>query len=271
MPILVAPESSAHWYRLDGSPAHDSTLRQARKELLLPSVTSVLGAIAKPGLEAWKMEQVALAALTLPRYENEALDAFARRVVEDSKSATKGAADFGTEIHAECENVLLGKPVKNGKLMPFMSHFLKWVEDNVAEVISVERSIVNPQEGYAGRVDAVIKTHTKDIAVIDIKTQKFKKKAEPYSTHGMQLAAYKNALLLSGTPCTMIANVYINSIEPMPVVTHRWDSYSNLLEAFRCALYLWQFERDYWPAVEIAKLNSKPKMPADMELTGVLD
>ena len=62
---LFNPEN-AHWYRRDGEPLHSvpsakgeprpTTLRDARKLGLLPSVTNVLGVIAKPELTAWVQE-----------------------------------------------------------------------------------------------------------------------------------------------------------------------------------------------------------------------
>jgi hypothetical protein len=61
---LFNPEN-AHWYRRDGEPLHSvssakgeprpTTLRDARKLGLLPSVTNVLGVINKPELVEWKM------------------------------------------------------------------------------------------------------------------------------------------------------------------------------------------------------------------------
>jgi hypothetical protein len=73
--IIVPRESSSHWYFPDGTPLHDvpradgkgtrpTSLRDARKLGLFPSVTNVLGVIANPGLSAWKMEQAILSALT---------------------------------------------------------------------------------------------------------------------------------------------------------------------------------------------------------------
>ena len=92
--LIVPRESASHWYYPDGTPLHEvpradgkgtrpTSLRDARKLGLFPSVTNVLSILAKPGLEAWKQEQAILAALTLPRTENEPLDEFARRVVAD--------------------------------------------------------------------------------------------------------------------------------------------------------------------------------------------
>ena len=87
--VIVPRESASHWYFPDGTPIHEvpradgkgtrpTSLRDARKLGLFPSVTNVLGVIAKPALDAWKQEQAILAALTLPRNEGEPLDEFAR-------------------------------------------------------------------------------------------------------------------------------------------------------------------------------------------------
>ena len=81
----------------------------ARKVLALPSVTNVLGVLAKPGLDAWKIEQGIMAALTLPRRADEPLDVFAHRVVQDMGEQVEKAADFGSAIHAACEVYALNK------------------------------------------------------------------------------------------------------------------------------------------------------------------
>ena len=54
-----------HWYDREGKPQHfvpskngklrASTLRDARKHGWMPSVTSVLDIMAKPGLDQWKI------------------------------------------------------------------------------------------------------------------------------------------------------------------------------------------------------------------------
>ena len=109
--MIVATEQSTHWYRPDGSAAYGSTLRDARKEKLLPSVTTVTSLLAAPGLEAWKQSQLVLAALTMPREElGDDLDDAAARIVSDARQAGKDAATRGTEIHNDCESIL-----RNGK------------------------------------------------------------------------------------------------------------------------------------------------------------
>ena len=100
---LIQRESPSHWYLPDGTPYHEVvradgngtravTLRDARKVNALPSVTNILGILAKPALDAWKQEQAILAALTLPKRDDEPLDAFARRVVDDMGEQVRAMA-----------------------------------------------------------------------------------------------------------------------------------------------------------------------------------
>ena len=73
--MAIASEST-HWYDKAGQPRYTvigangnerpTTLRDARKDGLVPSVTTVMSVAAKPGLEAWKLNQAFLSALTLP-------------------------------------------------------------------------------------------------------------------------------------------------------------------------------------------------------------
>jgi hypothetical protein len=55
---------SGHWYTQEGEPMYtiigangkerNTTLRDAKKEGLVPSVTTIMGVVAKPALETWK-------------------------------------------------------------------------------------------------------------------------------------------------------------------------------------------------------------------------
>jgi len=58
-----------HWYtatgearhtmpKADGSGDRNTTLRDAKKHRLIPSVTTLLGMFAKPGLDRWKQDQL---------------------------------------------------------------------------------------------------------------------------------------------------------------------------------------------------------------------
>ena len=81
---LVQAESGGHWYSENGESAHvvigkngkerNTTVADARKMGLLPSVTSVQSILEKPQLTAWKISTAVESALTLPKEENETLE-----------------------------------------------------------------------------------------------------------------------------------------------------------------------------------------------------
>ena len=154
---LITRQEPSHWYLRDGRPFHEianrdgtgnraTTLRDARKVLALPSVTNVLGVLAKPGLDAWKIEQGIMAALTLPRLPDEPLDAFARRVVEDMGAQVEKAADFGSRIHNACEVYALNNQLPEDKeLLPFFEPWRRWFDENVERVGCIEHVFVHPE------------------------------------------------------------------------------------------------------------------------------
>ncbi len=94
---------SGHWYDQDGNPAYtivgangserNTTLRDARKLNLVPSVTTIIGIAAKPALENWKVDQAILAATTLEQHNSETLDEFRSRIKWKSKQEGKKAAE----------------------------------------------------------------------------------------------------------------------------------------------------------------------------------
>ena len=139
---LVQTESSGHWYKENGESAHtimgkngnfrNTTVADARKMLLYPSVTSILSILDKPQLTAWKIEQAIMACLTLPKEKDEKLEDYAKRVVRDSKESTGKAAEHGTIMHEQMEHVLLGRPHSQDEtLQPYIATFKKWAEENV--------------------------------------------------------------------------------------------------------------------------------------------
>ena len=188
--ILIERQPASHWYLRDGTPFHEIakkdgsgnrpvTLADARKVLALPSVTNVLNVLAKPGLDAWKIEQGIMAALTLPRGSEETLDTFARRVVTDMGEQVEKAADFGTALHNACEVYALNKQLPDDpKLREHLRSWVEWFDGNVERVYSVEQVFVHHGQGYAGRLDMVALVRNLGWAVVDFKTQKVKRSAK---------------------------------------------------------------------------------------------
>ncbi len=84
-----------------------TNIGDARKLDLAPSVTKVCNdVIRKPGLESWMATQLLQASLTLPKQQGETLDAYAKRVIEDSKAQGIAAAQRGTDLHKAIETYI---------------------------------------------------------------------------------------------------------------------------------------------------------------------
>ena len=268
--VIVPRESASHWYFPDGTPLHEvdradgkgqrpTNLRDARKLGLFPSVTNVLNVLAKPGLEAWKQEQAILAALTLPREDNEPLDSFAKRVVTDMVGEVRKAADRGSAIHAAIETYAQGGWIPEDKeIAELFEPVRQWIDAEVTAVHSVEIATANLEWGYAGRVDLVATLRsTGRPTVIDFKTQKVRRDKKGnfkpifHDTWPLQLEAYRQGLASkdNGLADAAIASVVIGSTEPVPVVVKVWDDEEKVgfFRAFLAARDLWVWQKNYCP------------------------
>ena len=274
--ILVNREPASHWYLPDGSAFHETpradgnglravTLRDARKSAALPSVTNILGVLAKPGLESWKQEQAILAALTLPRNDAETLDDFARRVVRDMGEQVRHAADLGSAVHRAIEVYLqTGETPDNPAVEPLFAPVKQWLDDHLDRIGMVEAVALSRSEGFAGRVDLVAKLKLANSwAVIDFKTQRMRRDPKGrlqctfYESWPLQLIAYREALQTANEPGRRledIASVVISSTEPAPVQVRVWprERHAAYWRAFLSARDLWCFSKDYFPQADAA-------------------
>ena len=265
---LFSPDS-AHWYQRDGVACHTvpslkgslqtatvrpTTLRDARKLDLLPSVTNILGVIAKPELTAWLQEQAVMAALTLPRIAGETEDAFAKRVVEDSLTTRDGAADFGTAFHHGAERIAQSLEVDGADpLSAWLERYRDWFQANCVRVLWTEQRVVSNEFGYAGTADLLIEHQAHGLCLVDLKTMKCSRTAtgkpqalKPYKSWAYQLAAYRKAL---GVRATCL-NLVVNSLAPEAPMEHVWteSEMESGLRAFLAARELWVIEKGYDPS-----------------------
>lgn len=229
--MIVRASESQHWYTREGEPAYTvtnkdghqrpTTLRDARKLNLIPSVTTIIKCAASPGLEAWKLQQMMLAAMTLPRAPEEPEESFIARVQADSKEQAKKAAERGSEVHAALESFFETRHVTSK-----FSGAVLGTEDQIVKVFGdlewcTEKAFGHTQ-GFGGKVDL----HSRDGngVVIDFKTKEFTsdqvEKAQGFDEHLMQLAAYRVGLDLPDAQC---ANVFVSVSEPGLVVVREWS------------------------------------------------
>ena len=66
--MMIKPEKQTRFYDKNGNPQWDAGLREARKFDYLPSHTSILNVLAKPGLEAWKQNRVLKTCFKMPSH-----------------------------------------------------------------------------------------------------------------------------------------------------------------------------------------------------------
>lgn len=247
---------SGHWYTRNGEPAYSvigangkersTTLRDARKMNLVPSVTTVLNVAAKPALENWKMQQVLLAALTLPRRDSESETEYIDRIISDSKEQGRSAADAGTEIHASVQLFYEGKPRAEHK------EYVKGCNEAIEKTFGkhswiCERAFAH-ELGFGGKVDMFARSqlNSDEGIVLDVKTKEFTdpEKVSGYDEHMMQLAAYRVGL---GMPKARCANVFVSRNVPGLVKIIEWspDNIVRGWKMFSRLLDFWQLKNNH--------------------------
>jgi hypothetical protein len=237
MIIKTADSESGHWYTQTGEPAYrvigkngverNTRLTDARERGLVPSVTTISGLLAKPGLNNWLQQNVLLAALTLPRMDGESEENWLQRVMSDSKSTGRDAADRGTRLHGVLESFYQGKLIEFPNYVyrvntALETHFgpANW---------EAERSFSSG--GYGGKVDLIAEN-----IVVDFKSKEGDlSKITPYHEQIMQLAAYRMGL---GKPTARCANVYFTESGDVRLIEHSED---DLSDAWECFQYLLAF------------------------------
>ena len=203
--IITHESSSQHWYTKTGEPAYtrltqdgrvrNTTLRDAKKEGLLPSVTTIISMLAKPALERWKQEQVLLASLTLPRQENEPEADWLKRVTEDSRATGKDAMKRGTDMHNLLEAYF------DQVYLPIYPQYIYRTEEALRNHFDdqfwiTEKSFAH--QGYAGKCDL----HAEGI-VVDFKTKESLENTSVYDEHILQLSAYAYGLNMPNARCAI--------------------------------------------------------------------
>ena len=253
--MLVEEKHSSdagHWYQADtGEPAYQITgangkvrntnLRDARKLNLVPSVTTILGQIAKPGLQTWLNQQILLSALTLPREQNEPEPAWLERVMFDSKEAGRKAAERGNLIHAIVQTFY-----ENEVYIPQYPKYVYETEQTLDNALGLHKWVAEKSFAhelrFGGKCDLYAPADPlTDFpgAVIDIKTKETDLEGiKPYAEHLYQLAAYRQGL---GIPNAICGNLFINAnTDQVRLVIHDpqdiaegWAIFCHLLRVYQ--------------------------------------
>lgn len=222
-----------------------TTLADARKLNLLPSVTTILKILHKQGLVDWLIEQACLAVLTTPKPAEEPLDAFVQRVLHEERVQDQEAAaarELGTDMHNGLEALFNGEQIEDD-LRPWIEPAYQHVKAMCPVTLGVEKIVCG--NGYAGKIDFI--GNGEDTTwIIDFKTTKKLPEKGSWSEHRLQLAAYAMAHQCIGAKRT--GNLYISTVDCGKFVFHdNGDWLSDYECGFAPLVQHWQWATGYRP------------------------
>lgn len=245
-----------HWYGQDGSPQYttvgangktrDTTLRDAKKFNLVPSVTTILQVPAKPQLINWIQNQVLDACVSYPP-TNQEVDKWKAIILDKSQKIGRDSAKRGGDLHDKLEEcVRLGIRIESVD-SAFIDPVLDKLEELKFSEMIAEKSFYHPF-GFGGKVDLHgIDLHGTEF-VLDFKTKsgdvkKFEKDMS-YDEHCMQVAAYRHGL---GRPTAKCYNLFISTEVPGLLQLKEWteEELQRGWEMFKALLRYWQVSNNF--------------------------
>ena len=263
-------ESSGHWYTKEGKSAHTqptkkgaknperaTTIADARRLGLLPSVTSILKVVYNPPLERWKMGKVIEACVANPIGGLD-LDTYKAKIMDCAFDEATDAADLGTRIHANIEAYLKSEPMPHFDDVDLAVDAIKKLEELQLRVVESEFVAINRDWGYAGKADLAF-TRGEQCGILDFKSTKTVD-GEPVLQkfgHAAQIAAYHSVYWLEGGGTFrdnhIGYNIYISTTEPgrIDVVEYDHATLQAEYEMFISALRIWKHKNAYDPAISL--------------------
>lgn len=264
-------DRSGHWYTADGKPCHTqpdgkkTTLRHARKQNLLPSVTSILSIIPKHTVDDWRVEQAVLATMQCMVQEGASTltaQEMMAKVASRLEDATSAGRRFGSEMHSVIEYININRalppalsPLSN--LHPeHASKYWAWLVNSGIDVEQVEAPFASSFDryGYGGCIDLVGRRRFEGFrdplkVIVDFKTQKVKNgKPKFYPEWAYQLAAYRHSFQDTAHHRIRCMSVVIDS-ETGQIWEQVWpnETIDKALTTFCRAFMLWMSVRDFYP------------------------
>ena len=260
--------SGGHWYTREGKAKHtmplakgdgerNTTLRDAKKLGLFPSVTTLLGLFAKPGLERWKQDQLLRIAFDNPAKAGESYEGYADRCLVQHEKPVEEAADFGTKVHDAIEHYFTGQHIPD-ELLEYIQPALDWKQANGLNFIEFEKMLVNKDYGFAGTVDIVGLGGEGQKFIVDWKTRKTKEgvKVSSYDFQVHQIAAYAATYWGEDEVLNLRvhgANCFISSTEPgrFEVVKYSPEDLASAWLVFRSICSVWRSLKGYDPRTHV--------------------
>lgn len=242
-----------HWYSKQGEPCHfqpdgkDTTLRHARKDGLLPSVTTILDLMDKPGLNRWMVNQHLKAAFENPPGKLEHQGEWESRIRTLANESTNVARQRGDEIHNALESYF------NGDMQKKDAQIVECVVEHMDDLGLpcygwVAEKTIACRVGNYGFGGAIDLHHPDEQIIVDFKTKDLaeSKGKLAYPNHARQLAAYAYALWERVD--VQAVNLFVGR-DIVDCRSHIWDADTmrEEFQVFKRLLEIWHRERRYMP------------------------
>ena len=211
----------------------------------LPSVTSILSMIAKPGLIKWE-KNVALdyvkSKLNNITDDTHSLDieSLIENASKHPKFIMNKAGEFGSEAHQYIEELLKNKESQEipSNMKWIHTNFTKWLNDYSFKSIELEKSVHSIKYGYAGTADAIGYIND-SLVILDWKTS-----TNMYLENLLQVCAYANAYEELTGKNVNSAGVLRLEKRKTGYEYKQIDNISKHFITFRAVLWLWRFIND---------------------------
>jgi hypothetical protein len=245
-----------HYYTRDGESRHEvmgangkirpTTIADARKLGLVPSVTTVMDVQSKPALINWIQDQLIQAAILKPFHPHEwEEDEYKSYLIGESKRVGREAADKGNEVHnlldqwfsiGQSDDVYVPNVVES--LNSKFGNDIKWISEEG----------FTSRLGYGGRVDLHSKSHN---IIVDFKTKNKEdiNSIKAYDDHKMQLAAYQVGLCLPKT--SKRYNCFISTAKGFEGQCNivECKEFDKPWDVFEALLNYWRVKNNYDPRI----------------------
>jgi hypothetical protein len=231
----------------------DTNITDCKNQGLLPGVSDILDRVlAEPGLVQYKLMQVAGVCFDAPPIGGENREEYVKWAIKKGGQAASEAAELGTRIHAALENHYLGKDVE-WDMMSYVAPAVEVVSSLGVKVGGAETVLTNPEFGYAGTTDLMIRHE--GLGILDFKSKKTKpgEGIKQIDNHALQVAAYHMACYGEINDPDWGCNVYISTTEPGRVEVIKWDAATlrTSWDAFQHCLALYRWRTGYDARVKL--------------------
>lgn len=250
-----------HWYKLneDGSieSRYDADLKQARKEKLFISITTVDKEIRSNwAINDYLQKQTVKACMDNNPYPNEDYDSYLGRIRIEAGKHSKNAASRGDCIHKIFEEY--PKMPSDYDYLPYYDLAGAYFDKHFLSITHREIMVAYPRIGIAGRMDMIGIHRDHGPVIVDYKTQGFRqknktgpRKAGYYDSWVRQLAAGRYMYWLKTGVQLKCLSVAIDSTEAGLFEERIWSDEEVELgfKEFMAHSWLYFASKDFWPGV----------------------